>query len=298
MKELIDPQVIPKEVITRITKPLIVSAATGRPTSPEEGIATYGRGLTIQSYRGNTVWQHGGGVPGYLSLMTILPDKNIGITVMSNDDNWGWALGKITTYSIVDKLLGLEPVDHQGRTVKQWMGYLATKNPDFDIPDPPRPSLDPSIIVGKFAHKGYGELNIKRLTDVPEVLDLLPLIAAKSTAQLPSADKMFVTVFKNLFTHYIIFHALEGPKYGYMTFDDYDIKSTTTGDTATAAQSEQDGDVKNRKVIWGWMSGVAIFSEKGVGMFGGFYRRGVIEDLPKLTEEDVENNADVWFGRS
>ena len=295
MRELIDPQVIPKEVITRLSKPLTVSAASGRPTSPEEGITTYGLGLAIHSYRGHTVWQHGGGVPGFLSLMTVLPDKNLGIMVMSNDDNWGAALVKIIAYHAIDKLLDLEPVDHQGRTVNEWMGYLATKNPDFAIPDSPRPSLDPSVILGKFSHKGYGGLDVQRLTDVPEVVDLLPLLRDRSTTELPSADKMFVTVYKNIFTHYIIFHPLEGPKYGYVTFDDYDIHPSAT--SAEAGAQEDKRHVEKRKVVWAWLSGVAVFTEKGVGMFGGFYRRGAIEDPPQVTEQDVEKHADVWFGR-
>jgi len=297
MKELIDPKVIPKGVVARLSKPLTVSAGDGRPTSPEEGVTTYGLGLAVHTYRGHTVWQHGGGVPGSSSLMTVLPDKNLGIMAMSNDDNWGAALVKIIVYNAIDKILGLEPVDWQGRTIKEWMGYLAAKNPEFNIPDSPRPPLDAGIITGRFKHKGYGELNIVPLSDMPEVEELLPILRDRSNVVLPPSDEgMYVTVYKNIFTHYILFHHIDGLKYRYMTFDVYDfIPSASAG--GTEAEHRGNEDVKKKKVVWVWLSGIAVFKDKGVGVFGGFNRRRAIEDPHQVTEENVVEHSDVWFGR-
>lgn len=294
MKELIDPKVIPKEIIGRVTKPLTVTSSNGRPAAPEEGIMTYGLGMFVYSYRGHTMWQHSGGLPGTCSYMVILPDRNIGVMIMTNDDDWGAPLCKAIPYTIVDKLLAVEPADWQTRCVDDTMKFLAPKDPASTPPESPRPPLDASVVAGKYSNNAFGQFNIRPLNEVPEVVALLPMLKKKSYTPLPHTDQMYVTKFDNIFTDFILFFPVDGPRYGYMTFSQINAQPSPK---SSEDQPSEDGDISKGKVIWAWGKGISVFNEQGVGMFGGFNRPGDIEDMPKVTEEDVDRKADVWFAR-
>src|SRR6266516_8031805 len=78
---------------------------------PDElGVATYGLGLSVTSYRGRKLVQHGGGIDGFISQMSWLPKERIGIMVLTNmsGDN---PAPNIVTRNVIDRLLGSAPID-------------------------------------------------------------------------------------------------------------------------------------------------------------------------------------------
>ena len=69
----------------------------------------YALGLGIREYRGWKLVTHTGGLPGYLSQVTWLPDLGLGVTVLTNQES-GEAFNSIT-YAIVDHYLGAPKTD-------------------------------------------------------------------------------------------------------------------------------------------------------------------------------------------
>ena len=51
---------------------------------PELGHPAYGMGLGVSTYRGRTIVSHGGGIDGFISAMSWLPEERIGIVVLSS----------------------------------------------------------------------------------------------------------------------------------------------------------------------------------------------------------------------
>lgn len=69
---------------------------------------SYGLGWNIENYRGFTIVHHPGSTSGCQSIVSFIPEENIGIVVLANKGN---SPIEILTCSIYDKLLGLDPIE-------------------------------------------------------------------------------------------------------------------------------------------------------------------------------------------
>lgn len=79
--------------------------------------AGYGLGWGISDYKGHTVVRHGGGLTGMLSLQTLIPEKGIGVMVLTN-----YAPSSPTqaiTFTVLDRLLGEPYRDWSGESLKR-----------------------------------------------------------------------------------------------------------------------------------------------------------------------------------
>jgi CubicO group peptidase (beta-lactamase class C family) len=82
----------------------------------------YGLGLGIRDYRGEKIVTHTGGLPGYVSRLTLVPDRKLGIMVLTNQES-GAAFEAIT-YRILDHYLGAPATD--------WLAAYRTVSARFD----------------------------------------------------------------------------------------------------------------------------------------------------------------------
>jgi CubicO group peptidase (beta-lactamase class C family) len=67
----------------------------------------YGLGWFMTDALGKLKISHTGGLPGMLSMVTMFPDLNLGIVVLTNTDNGGGGLFSAVTNTIADSYLGL-----------------------------------------------------------------------------------------------------------------------------------------------------------------------------------------------
>ncbi|KAG0279609.1 hypothetical protein BGZ95_000742 [Linnemannia exigua] len=81
--ELDGKQVLSKESIRETLKPHNIGALPSRrpDLSPVLG---YGLGWQLDSYKGHTVFYHGGGNPGYKSMLAFYPDDDLVVAVLTN----------------------------------------------------------------------------------------------------------------------------------------------------------------------------------------------------------------------
>jgi hypothetical protein len=80
--------------------------------SPE----VYGAGQARFSYRGRELIEHDGYVPGFSTQVLRFPNDNLGIAVLSNDQQGNWFLNSVK-WRIIDDILfkGQEPIDWNSR---------------------------------------------------------------------------------------------------------------------------------------------------------------------------------------
>lgn len=71
----------------------------------------YGAGQWLTTYRGSSVLEHDGSVPGFVSTISRLPDVGVGLAIMSNDYLYGGEITAIVKNRILDTILGLETSD-------------------------------------------------------------------------------------------------------------------------------------------------------------------------------------------
>lgn len=63
----------------------------------------YGMGWFLMDYQGRKVVHHGGGLPGYITKVALVPEENLGVVVLTNDMN---SVPTMMMYAIIDWALG------------------------------------------------------------------------------------------------------------------------------------------------------------------------------------------------
>jgi CubicO group peptidase (beta-lactamase class C family) len=123
----------------------------------------YGLGLFLRDYRGVKMATHTGGLPGYLSRVTVIPKHRIGVAVLLNAES-GAAFDAIS-WRLVDHLMGAPAFDWLG-------GYrLARRQADSALAAQKaaaaasraagsRPSLPLPAYAGTYRDAWYGDVEI------------------------------------------------------------------------------------------------------------------------------------------
>jgi CubicO group peptidase (beta-lactamase class C family) len=76
--------------LTTVVTPLTPGLTTAPELAPlRHGFSGYALGLNVRDYRGTRMWHHGGGLPGYVSRVVMLPDAKLGVTVLTNAESGG-----------------------------------------------------------------------------------------------------------------------------------------------------------------------------------------------------------------
>ena len=78
-----EKQIIPESAINRTWYPHSIIGNGGRPFNKGH-FSLYGLGFDIREYERRTIISHTGGVTGYLSSVTLVPDENLGIAILTN----------------------------------------------------------------------------------------------------------------------------------------------------------------------------------------------------------------------
>lgn len=126
----------------------------------------YALGWFIDSYRGEKVVQHGGNVSGASILVAMIPSKNIGCVLMSNEDST--FVDYPLMNAIFDELLGSgdekdwiadffeKQQDLKAKSEKGFEEFYASKIAD-------KPMLhDVDEYCGTYSHPAYGEITVSK----------------------------------------------------------------------------------------------------------------------------------------
>lgn len=123
----------------------------------------YGLGWSIEDYHGFKKLGHGGGILGMVSQVTLLPEKKLGVVILSNQQAFS-ALSAIT-HEVLEDALELED--------KDWVEELATKhfarkqkayaNAIPDTPADYQPQLPNINYTGTLHDDWYGDVIIEEL---------------------------------------------------------------------------------------------------------------------------------------
>jgi CubicO group peptidase (beta-lactamase class C family) len=89
--------------------------------------SAYGLGFKLFDQKGYTIVQHSGGLPGMLSMITMIPELNAGIIVLTNSAPGGYSFVTVTN-EIKDAMLGVDDIDWLGRVDK----YLTSSHGRVD----------------------------------------------------------------------------------------------------------------------------------------------------------------------
>jgi CubicO group peptidase (beta-lactamase class C family) len=131
----------------------------------EQSYPSYGLGWFIDFYRGHLHVHHGGVLYGFTSLVSMLPEENIGLVILANLN--GTPLTTILENHVYDQLLKLEPIDWDKRTREQYVRMKAYYEKMEKAGDPDKkagtePSHPLDEYAGTYKNEGYGAITVVR----------------------------------------------------------------------------------------------------------------------------------------
>jgi CubicO group peptidase (beta-lactamase class C family) len=129
----------------------------------EYGDVHYGLGFRSHRYRGERVVWHSGGHIGWSTLMTMLPDRGVGVAVFTNRDPN--PVTEILANHVFDRVCGNEPIPWLDRLRERRRKAVAQLEIDRQAGKATRrlntrPSHDLADYAGDYDHPSYGRIAI------------------------------------------------------------------------------------------------------------------------------------------
>lgn len=156
-------QVIPFKVIQRTRKPETIQGRTRHPFNVAH-YRLYGLGWDLQDYAGRDMISHTGGVNGFVSSVTLLPEENLGVVVLTNDDQNPFF--QALKWEIIDAYLGLPFRDYDNyfyTRAKQQKEVVSKQIEAWK--DSAKMNIKPDVLIkdfaGKYINDVYGFVEIK-----------------------------------------------------------------------------------------------------------------------------------------
>lgn len=160
-------QIISEEVMKEMHTAAVPFQMWGWELDEVPPIAFYCMGWFSDGYRGEDLVFHAGEIEGYCTMQAFLPKRNIGVVLMINNHNSSILIEQSIFYTILDNLLGFEPVNWSkifADKIGKWGGFYLDEMVNM-LPDPPvagtAPSHDLEMYAGHYYNKGYGDFVIK-----------------------------------------------------------------------------------------------------------------------------------------
>ena len=147
--------------LTTLVTPIPITAPAPELASLQANFRGYALGLGMQDYRGHPVFSHTGGMPGYLSKITLLPEKGLGIAVFTNQESVD-AFNAIS-WRIVDHYLQAPATDwieafRKVRARTEEETSVALKKAASTRASGSRPSLPLEKYCGLYRDSWYGDI--------------------------------------------------------------------------------------------------------------------------------------------
>ena len=120
-------------------------------------------GWFVEDYHGQLMWQHGGNTTGMTAAVGMLPEKHIGVAVLSNMQSA--QLPAIVMHYIFDRALGLPMRDLSAEAYARYLvqrrrADSVTAAQAVEHPRDAKPPLPLNAFVGTYADSLYGEATV------------------------------------------------------------------------------------------------------------------------------------------
>ncbi|HVW63279.1 MAG TPA: serine hydrolase, partial [Puia sp.] len=155
-------QVVPASAIAQTRWPHSILGNGGHPYN-ESHFALYGLGWMLQEYDGRKIVSHTGGVNGFVTSVTLVPEENLGIVVLTNTDQN--SLYEALKWEILDAWLKLPYRNYSNRYLQRTLGERETEaKTDKAYRDSIALRLSPALPVaaytGRYTSDVYGDMQV------------------------------------------------------------------------------------------------------------------------------------------
>jgi hypothetical protein len=151
-------QVIPWQAIRKAQYPRSIIRRAGHPFNSSH-YSLYGLGWELRDYEGREIVSHTGGVDGFVTSVTLLPEEKLGVVVLTNTDANGFY--EALKWEIIDAYLDLPYRNYSQMYLERYqplwqkdLEMIASwrDSTEMKLPLP----LNLSKFEGKYTHEVYG----------------------------------------------------------------------------------------------------------------------------------------------
>jgi hypothetical protein len=130
---------------------------------PSTHFRAYGLGWELRDYHGVQVVSHGGGYDGMFSRVTLVPELQLGIVVLTNSMT---GIATPITFHILDRYLDVEPTDWEGTMLETHQEadkefFARIDRVITPVADAPGPSHPLAAYAGTYSCSMYGDVNVR-----------------------------------------------------------------------------------------------------------------------------------------
>jgi hypothetical protein len=158
-----DKEVVPASAIAKTRLPHSIIGNGGAMFNTGH-FALYGLGWDLQEYNGKKIVGHTGGVNGFVTSVTLVPEEKLGIVVLTNTD--ANSFFEALKWELMDAYLGLPYRNYSNRMLlshkigdAEMEKMLTTKRDTIN--SKPKTALPLKDYTGEYVHELYGKMNIK-----------------------------------------------------------------------------------------------------------------------------------------
>ena len=159
-----ETQVISASEMAHMHSPQMLMDGSGAENNPEITDPSYGLGWFLFRYKGLQIVEHGGNIDGFSALVYMVPEKEFGLVVLTNQDGSGLPM-TLARYA-TDLMLGLPPTDWYARAHavadKQSEAGKESKKTTPKRIAGTSPSHTMDAYTGEYEHPGYGTVEVKQ----------------------------------------------------------------------------------------------------------------------------------------
>ena len=144
---------------------MVIQSFPGLADDPEIQQPSYGLGWFVESYRGKKRVHHGGNIDGFSAMVALMPDDGVGVVVLTNLN--ATPLPTIIARHATDRMLGLDPIDWNGRALKrrevsEKANETAKKSAGEERKTGTKPAHALEEYAGAYDHPAYGAVTVKQ----------------------------------------------------------------------------------------------------------------------------------------
>ncbi len=152
-----------KELQTLVT-PMPIPSPPSELAAQKMDFRGYALGFQVHDYRGRKVVTHTGGLSGAVSKLTLVPELELGLVVLTNQES-GEAFNSLTC-SFLDHFLGADDTDWvdaylKVRARKRENSRKAERDIEASRKTSSHPSLEATAYAGTYRDAWYGEIGIR-----------------------------------------------------------------------------------------------------------------------------------------
>jgi len=127
----------------------------------------YGLGLSVGDYNGRQIYWHGGGAAGMVSNVCFVPEENLGIAILTNNDNQSFF--EALRYQLLDAYLGVAYVNRSSQFLPGFKKEMQDQLEEIKgwkarVKNNP-PPLPWAAYTGNYSNELYGTLTITQAKD-------------------------------------------------------------------------------------------------------------------------------------